>query len=215
MADILAVVQFEHVSGLPKDRYANTFWFDGALTSGNADIIAAQLEDFYNNTNGGAGDLGNYMSDVIVRGSAVHRIKIYDATVPPIGSPFADYQFELDSSGVGNNLPSEVAVCLSFRANPTPGGIQARRRGRIYFGPLTDNAIEYDGQVARPDSTMVGFLLASANRLHDVTQASTEWVVHSRVADSNAVIQVAWVDNAFDTQRRRGEAASGRTTMNL
>lgn len=231
MATILATVTFEHASGLPEDRYVNTFWFDGPTSSGASDIIAANLEDFYNNTNGGAGDLGNYISDVIDRTAGTSRIKLYDMTTPPAGTPYADYSFNLDSSGVGNNLPSEVAVCLSFKATASAGGIAARRRGRIYFGPLTDNAIDYVGQVPRVDATLTGFLLASANRLHDAAAGGgVPWIVHSRAWSgfdkngnpvpsrpaypaTNHLITSGWVDDSFDTQRRRGEASSGRTTL--
>jgi hypothetical protein len=48
-----------------------------------------------------------------------------------------------------------------------------------------------------------------------VADSAVKWVVYSPKLDAFAEVDNLWVDNAFDTQRRRGERPTARTVVAL
>jgi hypothetical protein len=115
-------------------------------------------------------------------------------------------------------LPDEVACCLSYRHFPYDAGINPQsQRGRIYFGPLNPDAFEGSGggdewnTPPRPATAFKNILAAAASDLEDANDADNTWIVYSRVLDQGFAVTDGWIDNAFDTQRRRGVAATART----
>lgn len=137
-------------------------------------------------------------------------------------------------------MPSEVSCCLSFRNNSgsVPGGGNfgsplAQRRGRIYFGPCSVDMSQPDGSIVpRPHATLIDRLNAAAFGMIDPTPDDNEWVIYSRPFAGRPFterpnkkplpalparqgqayfVEQSWVDNAWDTQRRRGEKATART----
>jgi hypothetical protein len=103
-------------------------------------------------------------------------------------------------------------VCLSFKAQPNPPINPARRRGRIYIGPLTTEVVTaaVTGD-ARPQALLLTTLTQAGKRLAD--RLEFEWSVYSRSSGIVAPIAELWADNAFDTQRRRGAKATSRVTL--
>ena len=104
-------------------------------------------------------------------------------------------------------LPGEVAACLSYFA----GRNLPRRRGRIFLGPLANNALlpTATGPVVEP-----GFINTVVERAAGlITQSATadvRWHMLS-TRDANAFrITGGWMDNAFDTLRGRGAKATER-----
>jgi hypothetical protein len=108
-------------------------------------------------------------------------------------------------------------LCLSFQAVKVSGQTQARRRGRVYIGGLgivttagTTNSFPV------PTGQVVTNLVNAAQNLgNDAPDANWSWVVYSRANDIVVNVDNGWVDNAFDTQRRRGNAPSQRETFEL
>jgi len=144
-----------------------------------------------------------------------HELKFYDLsqTVPP-NYPIAIKTFDLASNPSTDGLPSEVALCLSMQGAKSSGFPQARRRGRIYFGPLHAGTTA-DG---RPTTAVINALAAAADALATGLLASTNSAILSiwSVANAAAVhVNDGWVDNAWDTQRRRGIDRTTRTTFTL
>lgn len=109
-------------------------------------------------------------------------------------------------------LPPEVSLCLSFQAAKASGLPQARRRGRIYL-PYMDEA--NNDSSGRPSTAMVNGIVAAATTLLAASDAATGWgwAVYSTVTGTPAAITDGWVDNEWDTQRRRGRPATTRTTF--
>lgn len=130
--------------------------------------------------------------------------------------------------------PHEVALCLSFK-NLASGGVPpAQRRGRIYFGPIGGSQVVLNGDVTIPSADLRNDLLRAATWLRDtIPGAGRDWVIYSRPypgrpeterpgnprgplpalaarAGATYVVTDLWVDNAFDTQRKRGEKATSR-----
>lgn len=196
-----------HTSGLPEDTTVNTFHFNaGTPGSGDYNDIHDALASFYTGANTVAGaTLMSFLSPVL---SGDYELNLYLLDDPEPRAPVATFT-DTFSKGGPDGLPSEVALCLSFQADPVSGQIQARRRGRIFFGPLESGAVDSEG--TRPLQQLRDALCEAAERLMTESGAdSVPWVVYSRAGDSFAAVEGGWVDNSFDTQRRRGEAPTNR-----
>lgn len=155
-------------------------------------------------------ELQGYFSPTIA--TAGHQIKWYDLPGPGQPNyPFDETVFSLGAAPSGTALPDELAICLSFQGVRTAGLPQARRRGRIYFGPLDQTAVTSN----RPSAGVIAALATAAINLQTAIQAAAtgaDLVIWS-VANQSAVPVVdGWIDNAFDVQRRRGVEATSRTT---
>lgn len=101
-------------------------------------------------------------------------------------------------------------MVTSFQGARTSGSVQARRRGRIYIGPLKTTT----STNGRPNSTAITTLATASSALGiDLNAvADTTWCVWSPTSGTAVPITDGWVDNAFDTQRRRGWDPTSRTT---
>jgi len=108
-------------------------------------------------------------------------------------------------------LPTEVALCLSFQGAPVSGIPQARRRGRIFFPFLNTSQLGTDG---RPASACISDLTTNADTLMTAgaTAGTWHWITNTSFDPGPVSVVNGWVDNEWDTQRRRGRKATSRTT---
>lgn len=198
---------FGHTSGLPEDRTVNNFGFiyaDATYTFQEAcdNIAEFGLDPFYTSLGTAAGTLRSYMAKELT--SLEYRF--YDLSVAPPRFPYIVPSATWSAPPAGTSIPSEVALCLSFVA----GFNLPRRRGRIYLGPLNDQAFALNG---RPEAALISDLAAKGDDLLAYsTFPDLFQVVISPTAQAAEQVTGGWVDNAFDTQRRRGVAPTSRTT---
>lgn len=214
-----AQVSLRHDSGLPEDASVNTFHFNDPTALLDPQDIVTLLDDFYSAVHGGVQPFDGFLAACLTGTADVNIYRLQDPSprVPVITDTFT---FAPDNQVP---LPSEVAVCLSFQGVPLAGVNQARRRGRIYIGPLSVlslegvNAGDTTGpSPARVAPTLITRIMAAADQLgSDSTAAGFEWSVYSPTANTMTEIDNGWVDNAFDIQRRRGETATSRTTQSF
>nr|CRY96631.1 hypothetical protein [uncultured prokaryote] len=219
---ILAQVCLAADTTIPADLAVNTFHFtvDPEVDAG-PDLTIEQVitgeRPLATDENGIHGDLSdlyvaieNYISvNVDIPTSVVKYINLSDPAprIPLLELPF-DPAPDISSSG----LPSEVAICSSFEAAKVSGVNQARRRNRVFLGPLSLGTI-----VGPPYGVVhanVRTVIADAFEnfaLNSETQAHWTWVVYSPTDDLTHNIANGWVDDAFDTQRRRGQEPTVRT----
>lgn len=229
----LVTVQFQHRSGLVKDNPVNSFVFAGETDFTTADLVAieAKLTAFYNTNDSTTSlNVASFISPCISRTQApVFRHYNIDGKLAggPHGSPVRTQAMALLGAASAGNvaLPSEVAACMSFAANFgtdaefSPGARpRARDRGRVYIGPLNAIAIAEDATThkAMLISSLKDTLGHNGARLmnaHSTDQSA--WVVWSRKNASVKPVTSIQVDDAFDTQRRRGEKASVRSTYTI
>lgn len=219
MADKLmrAQVTIPRDTLVPADNVVNTLYFDGddqGFGSTDAEYhsaVVTMLQAFYQ-----AIDL--YLSPVI---ASPATIKIYDMRDAEPRVPEHTNSIALTPGG-GSGMPEEVAICCSFRGAVASGVNMARRRGRIYLGPLDSGNGIITGGAYRPGSTLLNAIAAAAstmqNGLDTVSGEHVSWAIYSPTTDLTGTLDDAfedvvdgWVDNAYDTQRRRGPAASSRT----
>lgn len=187
-----------------KDVATNTFHFSTVATPDSAErlAIAARLDAFYS-----AIDL--YLSPVISQSLCTY--KFFDLADPPPRVPVETIPTVGLTFGT-NGLPEEVAICLSYLATPVSGEPIARRRGRIYLGPLSTTAIGQASSSAftRISSATRTALGNAAAVLADQSEAS-QWCVYSPTDGIARQIKNGYVDDAADTQRRRGRVTTART----
>jgi len=232
-----AVLKLASVTNIPADDALNVFHFVDPASSAfdpvAAENIWAALTDFCNNVpSGGASDLASYLGEQITRAAGGCEVLVYgkddfDGAVP-FSSPQYSNVITLDAAAAGSTLPAEVAMAISFHGdldgiqetavNPSPPPAiirpKARRRGRVYLGPLMDAA-------GTEDPTSHDLLPSSAFRnvctgiMVDLAAAANaanlDWSVYSRADGASYPVVGGWLDYAFDTQRRRGTAPIARS----
>lgn len=216
---------FPYTTLLPQDVAQNTFYFRTVSTEATpAEITTAigAVARLYI-VGGTAPDpvkpLGEWLGDIIDEDEFRIRCVSFDpATGDEIGEATISEHPELV---VGNNcLPLEVAFCLSFRAAWTTPAQQARRRGRVYLGPLAPAVLVS----TPPPAPIVDLMEAGAFYMERLLSESVAgvgggdpapWCVWSRTDGSLHDVVGGWVDNEWDTQRRRGLRPTYRETWGL
>lgn len=210
MAKIRAMFVGHGPSNLPEDRVVNVFHFDNATDyPAHADLVSGALDTIYTLGPEAITDLTNpigaYLSPWVQRGA---EIRTYDLSAPEPRVPTVT-PIVLPAPITGSGLPEEVAVCLSFSSFNPP--FSARRRGRVYIGPLCSAAMfsAESTHSAVPTSTLITDLGLIGAWLSNVV--GLDWAIRSTRPTENFVqVGRGWVDNAFDTQRRRGPDATTR-----
>lgn len=200
---------------LPEDRFVNVFHFhDPTLLPPDPAIADAigWVSEFYNSPTVGGTPLGAWISPYVQRPYQLIGYNMLEAK-PRVPHP-SDFTLP---AAVGGGMPEEVAVCLSITGAPP---ITARRRGRIYFGPLSNAGTAVDpgtsSSPSRPSqdgaSDLLQSLVSAGKRLmDDSTAGGLPWSIRSVTPSENYVtVTGGYVDNAFDTQRRRGPDPTGR-----
>lgn len=201
---------FQGSSGLAEDQIVNvTHWYRAAgAPVTDFDNVRDMLKDFYTVAPTG-NPIRTYMSGQL---QLTAKVKAYDLSQPKPRAPVYESTYAISGFGGGSPLPNEVALCLSFEAKRESGELQARRRNRIYLGPFASGAM---GTTGRPSPVVLTDVLNAAKRLKDAQAASAtwDWMVYSPLNDEVLDIQHIWVDDAWDTQRRRGLSPSSRTQI--
>lgn len=244
-----AMAVHKALSGIVRDNAVNVFHFDApAQDAAAAEAVAEVVRDFFALDNGVQSEAlcNNFSGQVALTG---HEVRVYPVDTPsgddPRGQGFPPLHTEVyDHVGrvltASKNLPSEVALCASFK-NMASGAVPpAQRRGRMYWGPLLDSAMAPDEAVteySRP-SVYIRTLLFDAATWLAGPHAAGQLVIYSRpfagrdaitaearaaaggpakalpaLAPRNGAIYPVtdvWVDDEWDTVRRRGLRASTR-----
>lgn len=228
MGSLHATVSFPHKSGLVRDEVVNTFAFSkvGAWTTPDFASIEPALADFYTTTPAGAiRSVGNYMGNQLSRVTGA-TLRFFDITGhedgTPAGSPVAINTLPVLGAMFGSlPLPGQVSAVLSFHGDYgadvefAPGARpRSRDRGRIYLGPLSnatgaEDATTHDVFL---DTQFKTDVLAAAKALRAALDPGIIWCAWSRKNARLSPITTWWFDNVMDTQRRREQRPTSKTT---
>lgn len=214
MAIFRAMVTIPHDSGLVEDSVTNTFYWNvsGGGVTADFDVIKARLLAFYNTpTSPAVNSPSDYLAPQL--DTANGRIRMYAMADPTPRVPVYDAAFAIDSTLGSNGLPSEVALVLSFHATPLSGTPMARRRGRVYLGPLSSTVLTTGASEVRPTADVITTWASAGKGLEAANTVAISWQVFSPTSGVASEVVGGWVDNAFDTQRRRGVAPAARTVF--
>jgi hypothetical protein len=207
---IKATVTIGHSTGLAVNAATNSFHFtvSDAVAPAELDSIVTALTNFYTGNTSSLGPTSALLS-VNMNGPSVMRL--YRMTDAPPRLPVRTVTLPTLVLGTGS-FPHEVAMVLSFRSSTPSGTPLSRRRGRIYMGPLSDSAglLDRSGGDVRPSSAARTILGAAGTALS--AYPSTDWATFSTVDGVMSNVLSGFVDNAYDTQRRRGTKATARTS---
>lgn len=217
------------------------FEFTGGTINPPADYpnVVQGVSDFFRHVQAGGHAVGEYISDYVDR-AVTHQIDVYTIGTH-LGSPvWSAPWLGPVTAAPANALPAECAGVLSFHADltgvlevgPTVSDIptdedaidqgapathtgqskpRARRRGRLYVGPLTNVALQSITPPYMLDSTFLQTLREAAGYLaSSLGGANWAWSVWSRRDQTTYPVVGGWTDDAPDTQRRRGPKASAR-----
>lgn len=208
---------FQDVNGLSEDRYVNTFHAVPNIPPLGGDLpgLATCIKDFYQFVSSTTDSIRLFMA---YHSQGVDStVKMWNLDDPIPRDPIYE---EVYDPPVGTSsfpaLPTEVACCLSFEAAPVSGIPQARKRGRIYIGPLNTDAVDVVAgtQKSRPDIRFqMTCVEAYINLIDDCLDAGYVLVQYSPTTGNPSGIVRAWMDDAWDTQRRRGIAPTGRYVL--
>ena len=217
MTDVRALVVLQGGTALPEDRFVNTLHFSGGIATLEVIVAALHpvLEDFYNAVPAGdAQTVGSFINQFVQRSA---EIRYYDLADPEPRVPIIE-PFTLPDPLQTTELPEETAAVLSFRGTAP---VTARRRGRMYLGPLITGAAT-DASTTVPMRVGTSFILTCTRAAEALRQAvigidnGNVWSIRSVTPAQNFVpIFGGWMDNAFDTQRRRGPDATARTEWGI
>lgn len=217
-------VVFENVSGLPRDRVTNTFHFrrpEGTSFATWCTNMQSSVINTYNATQSPVTVwLASFINDQISRSTNASKLQWYDLSLDPPHVPTVQ-TFTLSAAGNAQSMPNEVSLCGSFKGDVVPGVSTARQRGRVYIGPLTIAAMNgtESGGDQRPTTGNTGIIDSIARSLkYLAVQArsfSGDLCVFSPTANALYPVTSIWVDDAFDTQRRRGARALSRFSLSV
>lgn len=239
---ILAVVEMPMRSGLPKDKVVNTFAIGEQASVRGTDVPALKtaLKRVYTTATAGSGGqpLGGWLGPQLSRVANACQIKLYDLNGhldgSPHGSPFDIDSFTLAASLGNDPMPEEVALCCTLEAwqrgqqrvevpdgsdpDAKPDRPRQRFTGRVYFGPWQASESVVDANLmARPNATIQVTLRQVMQRLADELDTNTTdrlfLGVWSRKDERIREVEFLRTDDAWDTQRRRGNSPTAITRL--
>jgi hypothetical protein len=176
----------------PSDGLQITPTFHHKLTSPNLEQMCNDLLD------------GWYTWLTALAKPAQQRVTVYDLQGTPPVYPAAQVQRNSDVSFV-SGINRDIAVCLSAYA----GENRPRKRGRLYIPLCLAGSSPTGANVSASVRQRIADLVPLFEGLGGV---DWDWGVFSRVDNVFRKYTNWWVDDAWDTQRRRGKRATARTT---
>lgn len=223
MADLRAIVTLPFLSGKPEDVAVNVLHFSSASSDdAAADVIAAHVAELFNVTppvgpsGNGLTPIAAYISNAVSRAANACSVKVYDlADAEPRIPRTRLWTLGASLSSTAKELPAEVALAVSIWGVAN----RPRTRGRIYFGPLTEQVLTDDAVTQRSHvSVIIRETFGGAVKRLIGKPANTQnlgiWsrglytvdkVPQAPVPGSMTIATNGWVDDAWDTQRRRGQ----------
>lgn len=203
-------------SGVPEDEVQNiTHWTtseDSETLVENATSVFDRVSNFYTAMQGALP--GEVDTDI--------EVKIYNMADPTPRLPvYTQVHSITPDTTIG--LPHEVALVLTLEGTPASGVNQRRQRGRLYFGPISSDHHSLSNGNIYVSSTLQDMLRDAGEAMATPGLISgTQLCIYSPTTDATATLAASFfpvtrghVDNAWDTQRRRGPDATSRLNFVL
>lgn len=204
MALVRTEISARAFDDLPRDALTNVVYhvIDDAILVGGPDWLnhCTEVVNCFNGHDAIHGGANPYATMHVVG-------KSYDMADPKPRPVRAQYVYDPAGGANGRSQygPSQVALCLSYYgARNLPS-----ERGRIFIGGFSKT----DLVGPRPSDAQLALVLEVGHALWDVGGANVSWQVHSEKLGTAEDIKTIWVDDAWDTQRRRELRATKRSVL--
>ena len=207
-------------SGIPRDSFVNTFHFHAmpaVITDAMFDALVNYVAECYNDIiTPAARSVASYMGDAADRTLLKCKMNCYRLGDSHPRVPYVKSWTLAAGVGTDNGMPPEVAFCISYHDTHVSGA--KTRFGRTYIGPLRSTVTAGASPHVAPDGQLRVAAVAFGNRLKDLGTVTTlpmhvEFGILSRLHANINSVTGGFVDNEFDTQRRRGQRATLRDTF--
>lgn len=208
-------VEFPALSGLGEDVVSNTFHIGQPAAIPPLSPVAESLKiiAFYNDVRATGYSIAGFLGFSLNRGANAARMEFTNLADPAPRVPYYSRTWTVGPEINGASLmPEEVAVACSWQGDRVSGVPQARRRGRVFLGPLNTFALSNAGLGnSRPWATFRSTIAQAASAL--LADFAGELVVYSRTSVPPVATEITngWIDDAFDTIRSRGPGPTVRT----
>lgn len=220
MARAIAQVTLFRKGNLPENNVVNTMHFESdAPTPGQGAFedfgpgLMNRIATFYQ-------AIGTTWLSPVLSGNG--RVTLYDWANAKPRIPRMSLDFVHGKAN--QSMPAEVALCISFKAVAAAGVNPARRRGRIFLGPLNSSVAGLGGDESdvRPDVSALDGLIANFKTMATgstggafrlAIYSPTQGAISGQDDESWNDAVTIWADNAFDTIRKRGAKATARATV--
>lgn len=198
MATILTTVTLHSDSNLPEDVAVNTWHTAGSNAIPDLIIASEDFRLFYV-------DIGPFLSATL---NGTMTIRHYDLADPKPRQPRVTTLGAYVPNAAAE-FPREVAVCLTLKSPVASGQDPRNHQNRKFIGPLAGIATHrsvVDAEV-RPSNAMITAILDAGEALYDRLEGHARALLaYSPKLGAGGGINEISIDNAFDTQRRRGRA---------
>lgn len=201
MANLRVLCELNMTSGIATDKVVNTWHVTGPTTEQDQINLVTAWKNFLL-------AIDEMFPETVAAGG--HNVKIYNLADAEPRAAIRDEPVSGLTIPAVDGLPSEMAICISYQGNRQSGVDQARRRGRMYIGPLRVSTCD-TGYVA--DSYVTLLINAFTDFVDELGTYGFTFVVYSRMDEAFVEVTNGWIDNAFDVQRRRGVDPTARTTF--
>jgi len=211
MAFYRGMIRYANDTGLDADASVSTFHF----ATNETGTIEEEATDIGDALGTWATSVDGIMSANVGTSALITVYNLEDPT--PRVPVFEDTATITPGAGFINN---QVALVVRYRANYTSGVARARRRGRVFVGPLAAIGDDSTGDMS-PSATQIAAAGVAVDTLLPAVAAGIsgsiiEWQVFSRAifdetsgslatkyaAAMSSVVEAS-VPNRFGTQRRR------------
>nr|CRY97772.1 hypothetical protein [uncultured prokaryote] len=198
--------------GRPEDVAVNTYYSeaDPGTIGGTAFLDGIQqLYDRDGDAN--FGGFGEYLSNVIDRSLAYIRYTGFNPATGKETTLETLVPATIATASYTNNLPNEVALAVSYKA-ASVAPPQSRNRGRVFVGPLCAIGIIGNGPqgVVIPFGFVDQLAAGVAAVIEEANDGDASWRMYSPTDAALKSLAQVYVDNEFDTQRRRGAPSTYR-----
>lgn len=192
MAQLRMMMSRVPLSEIARDRIVTTFYLDSDFGNVGAPTDVAQL----------ATDAANLFRTTLPQsgGFTGWECRAYNMSD---AEPRQPREVKVASHTAAGTIsgPREVALCLSYFADRNV----PRRRGRMYLGPWTPSQMQ-----ERPPTDVITMLATLAAGISGLGGVNVQWVQYSPTSGEFHTVTNWFVDNEWDTQRRRGLRAVSR-----
>jgi len=204
MPDIRCQVILHTADAVPENYISNSWAFNGIALGTDDTAMVTLMKDFYDDLT------ASTLSSTIAQNG--HDVKLSQLPGAVPNYPYFEGTFNLAAAPSGTPLPTECAIALSFQGTRDAGQPQARRRGRVFLGPWSTTA----NTAGRPAAAVLTSIANAATTLKAsaaIISDTDGWCVWSVADQAMVAVDNGWIDNAWDTQRRRGLVYTSRTTF--